>query len=322
MLVVPCRQCLFCRINAARVWAHRIILESRAHDQVSFLTLTYRDEELPVSVLEDGGPGLPTLRKEDCSGFIKRLRMEVVRKFEGKKLRFFYVGEYGDNTQRPHYHLVCFGLGCEDISRCRDFRRLEGRSRCEFCELVEDSWDRGYVDVGELNFHSAQYISGYVTKKMTRVGDDRLLGRAPEFAQMSRRGGIGFNAIEDMADTLNNDSSWSVLEKVLDVPSTLSHGGKHWPLGRSIRNRLREMVFGSAKAFSEERRIRQKEEMRQLQEEYEKSAPLNSVGKAKFRSVKEILLDKNKGRMLKIEQRFRDVAKKEGIEDGWVREKV
>lgn len=36
--------------------------------------------------------------------------MKRLRKYlEPVKVRFFACGEYGDNTYRPHYHLILFG---------------------------------------------------------------------------------------------------------------------------------------------------------------------------------------------------------------------
>lgn len=85
--------------------------------------------------------------------------------------------------------------------------------------------------------HSAQYVAGYVTKKMTAKDDPRLVGRHPEFARMSLRPGIGAGMMSDVASTLMQFN----LEKTQpDVPSALRHGGRTFPLGRYLRRRLRK----------------------------------------------------------------------------------
>ena len=44
-----------------------------------------------------------TLQKSDLQKFFKRLRKKT-----HEKISYYAVGEYGDNTQRPHYHIILF----------------------------------------------------------------------------------------------------------------------------------------------------------------------------------------------------------------------
>jgi hypothetical protein len=211
---VPCGQCLSCRINKRRVWTHRIMLEALKHHENSFITLTYSDENYPK-----GG----SLDPKELQNFIKRLRKANVE----DRLRYYSVGEYGDTTQRPHYHLALFGSGSRNVDR------------------ITKAWSRngepiGLVDVGHLTFASAQYIAGYVTKKMTKKDDPRLKGRYPEFARMSRNPGIGANAIEDIQKTLKGENGKRILNTFADVPTFLRSHGKNWPLGRYMVEKLRK----------------------------------------------------------------------------------
>jgi len=100
------------------------------------------------------------------------------------------------------------------------------------------------VMVGQLSMASAQYIAGYVTKKMTHRLDIRLDGRHPEFARMSLRPGIGALAMHNVASDMMR---WH-LEKNGDVPTALRYGGKLLPLGRYLRRELRKMVGKNEKA--------------------------------------------------------------------------
>ena len=79
----------------------RIMNEVRMHDVSCFVTLTYNDENLPKD---------NTLVKEDLQKFWKDLRYRIFP----EKIRYFASGEYGDETQRPHYHAVIFNYFPDD----------------------------------------------------------------------------------------------------------------------------------------------------------------------------------------------------------------
>jgi len=220
-----CGQCIPCRVNKRRIWMHRIMLEATQYADNTFVTLTYDDDNLP----EDG-----SLSVRDVQLFLKRLRKSFPR-----KLRFYSVGEYGDQTNRPHYHLCLFNYpncqrGITDYS-------LRRKSCCSSCDAVKSLWSKGNIMLAELNDLTAQYVCGYVVKKMTRSDDYRLEGKKPEFARMSLRPGIGAWIIDDVASTLLLHNLPSC-EGKSDVPKTLRHGSREMPLGRYLTRRLRERV--------------------------------------------------------------------------------
>lgn len=242
------------------------MLESLKHEFNSFLTLTYNESNLP-----DGA----TLVPEHFQLFIKRLR----RRIEPLKLRYYSVGEYGDSSQRPHYHAALFGLPSSAS------------------DIVADVWSMGHVMLGSLTFESAQYIAGYVTKKMTNPNDPRLCGRYPEFARMSLRPGIGADSVDDIALVMQASYFDDVRNKPdVDVPTSLRHSSRLLPLGRYLRSKLREKVWGS-QAPPPEAVSNWIAEMRLLFET-EKLYPKNE-GK----SFKEILKAKNLQKVRSIEAR-------------------
>lgn len=83
---------------------------------------------------------------------------------------------------------------------------------------------------------------------MTSEYDPRLEGRRPEFARMSLRPGLGHGFMHEVASTM---LQFDIHKTMADVPATLSHGKKKWPLGRYLRRSLREMV-GKEKNISAE----------------------------------------------------------------------
>jgi len=232
----PCGQCLPCRLNRRRLITHRLLLEQRCHEFSCFPTLTYTDETLPV----DG-----SLDPDHTSLWLKRLRRRLG---PTRPVRYYLIGEYGDETFRPHYHAALFGLSS-----------LEN-------ELLSRSWAMGGTLLGTLTAESAQYIAGYVTKKMTAKDDPRLLGRHPEFARMSLRPGIGALAVPVIADALNCSAGAASIALDGDVPTALNHGRKKLPLGRYLRRKLREELGFATNGGQEKPETLRKEEMQSLLE--------------------------------------------------------
>lgn len=219
-----CGQCLPCRINRRRIWSHRICLEASQYSDNCFMTLTYDDENLP----EDG-----SLDPLALTLFLKRLRKWFNNSY-GRKIRYFGVGEYGDQSNRPHYHLALFGFpNCE---RGRTLQRRGGRC-CHYCDTVRSLWGKGRVELACLEPASASYVAGYVTKKLTRHDDERLSGRHPEFARMSNRPGIGAGVMDEVASGI-----MELEVEFEDVPNSLGSGRKQYPLGRYLTQQLRRRV--------------------------------------------------------------------------------
>lgn len=215
-----CGQCLPCRLNRRRLWTGRLMLESKLHSESVFVTLTYDEKHVPA----DGN-----LEPDVLRDFLKRLRSRI----EPRRLRYFVVGEYGDQTERPHYHAVLFGVGLGDRAQ------------------LQASWDRGFVHVGTLTEKSAGYVVSYTLKRMTRAGDPRLEGRVPEFARMSLKPGIGAVAMEEIANALRSKIALQGAEEdagpvqrasAVDVPSAFRSGGQSFPFGRYLKGKAREYL--------------------------------------------------------------------------------
>ncbi|UOF81150.1 replication associated protein [Microviridae sp.] len=183
-IAIPCGQCIQCRLEKARQWALRIMHETQGHDISSFITLTYRDDCLPV-----GG----SLIKTDIQRFFKRLRKSIYP----EKLRYYAVGEYGGQTQRPHYHAVIFGYrppDCKEygIAYNSAYGTNARQNKLYTSKTLDSTWGKGACMIGSVDWESASYVARYVVDKIT--GDMAVSyyhGRIPEFSLMSRRPGIG-----------------------------------------------------------------------------------------------------------------------------------
>lgn len=182
---LPCGQCIGCRLERSRQWAVRCMHEASLYENNCFLTLTYSDLNLPA---------FSSLNVRHFQLFMKKLRKKY---YPG--IRFFHCGEYGDTTDRPHYHALIFNFDFPDkelYSTNRDGHRLYTSSS------LDKLWPLGHSVIGSVSFQSAAYVARYCVKKVTgdfadayyEVVDSQsgqIGRRQPEYATMSRRPGIG-----------------------------------------------------------------------------------------------------------------------------------
>ena len=197
---VPCGQCIGCRLEYSRRWAMRCMHEASLHDENCFITLTYRDEELPP---------YGSLDRRAFPLFMKRLRKRT-----GEKIRYYHCGEYGDERARPHYHALLFGFNFEDRRQWTVRRGIPVHRSA----LLEDLWPYGLSEIGTVTFESASYCARYVVKKVTGPAAKEHYARVdpetgevvqiePEYSTMSRRPGIGLCWLEKYGEETYRDDT-------------------------------------------------------------------------------------------------------------------
>lgn len=145
--------------------------------------------------------------------------------------------------------------------------------------------------LGELNPKSMMYVAGYINKKMTKADDPRLEGRWPEFSRMSNRPGIGHGMMHEVASCLLEHGFG---EDNVDVPVTLRHGSREYPLGRYLRRNLRRMLGRDVRCPD-----------KALEEYGKKMQPLRALAFGSSRSLSSILLEVSEGRRIQIESKYR-----------------
>ena len=204
-LMIPCGQCIGCRLQKAETWAIRMIHESQFHDENCFITLTYSDEYLPF----DG-----SLDYSHPTKFLKRLRSFLKSNGYEQEISYYYAGEYGDQLGRPHYHMILFGF---DFSSPLTYKGTINEKVLQFetdkghkyytSTLLTDLWSLGHANLSNVTYDTCMYTSKYVTKKMTGAYQmshyqkvHSLTGEfvevLPEQARMSRKYPIGKKWIE------------------------------------------------------------------------------------------------------------------------------
>lgn len=202
--MIPCGQCMECRLNRSREWANRLTLEKQMYpeEECWFVTLTYSDEYLPTHTtcnMETGEKieGI-SLKVRDTQLFLKKLRDYYKNHYQNVGIRYFLAGEYGSQTHRPHYHIIFFGLKL-DQSKLKFYKHNElGQSIWTHAEL-EKIWGKGFVTVGRVTWESAAYVARYCTKKM--YGKEAWYygaqGCIPEFTTCSRSPAIGIQYLKE-----------------------------------------------------------------------------------------------------------------------------
>lgn len=196
---VPCGKCYSCRIAYRRQWSARMTHELPYHDRHLFLTLTYDDDNVPYN---------DSLQKIDLQNFFKRLRKNLAEK---RKIKHFSVGEYGERTQRPHYHSIIFGVGPHPEDK----------------DLIISTWP--YADwsvksilnnaFGHVSTTSIQYVAQYIDKKFTGELDKQYyqtIKREPVFRLISQ--GIGKQYCLDNAEQLSKNLYINYNGQILSLP--------------------------------------------------------------------------------------------------------
>lgn len=211
VMLIPCGQCIGCRIRQREDWTTRIELEARDYpkEQVWFITLTYDDDHVPGMIVKTGEimrkvqytwkPGekrpesVQILLYEDIQKFLKRLR----KAYRGK-LRYFVAGEYGEQTARPHYHMILYGWEPTDLENLYKIHH-NGYYNSKW---LANLWGMGQIQIAQAVPETYRYVAGYVTKKMYELDGKKAnayyeLGQTKPFACMSLKPGIGDNYYQE-----------------------------------------------------------------------------------------------------------------------------
>ena len=217
-LALPCGKCIGCRAARATQWANRCKHEASQWEANTFLTLTYDDENLP----KEGH-----LEAQALQRFIKRLRKHAdtsstsIRRNRDHNLRYFACGEYGETTQRPHYHAILFNCGFDDKTRVgKDLYTSD---------TLKELWPYGSNTIGEATPAAANYIAQYSLKKQG-AGEHDADGvwRPAPFLRMSLRPAIGANWVDKYA----SDLTYGYL---------VTEGGRKHGIPRYYQKRLEKM---------------------------------------------------------------------------------
>lgn len=211
---VPCKNCYACKLNQSAEWATRIMCECTQSNHNYFVTLTYDDAHLPIlekielgeETFENVGDeiwGEGSVYEPHMKKFIHDLRQHLERHKNHKGMQYYYCAEYGENTHRPHYHIIL--LNCPlDLSQFYDTFEDDNHKEHWKSHELEHYWPHGMIDIATVEWSNAAYVARYTMKKLhdyTKSDRDYALeGKLKEFVHMSRK--IGRSYYETNKDHL------------------------------------------------------------------------------------------------------------------------
>ena len=192
-ITVPCGKCVQCLQKKRAEWSFRLLAELKCASSAYFVTLTYDDENLQSIHLQ----------KDDLQKFLKRLRKKQSMK-SNDKIKYYAVGEYGEKTERPHWHLIMFNV---------------------LHSLIYDlksTWKLGHIHVGEVTQASIHYCTKYILNKVFEWKE-----LEPPKAYMSK--GLGDSYIDNK----------TAMHHVNNMDDTVSFDSGHViTLPRNLRNKI------------------------------------------------------------------------------------
>lgn len=271
-VTVSCGKCIECVKRYQNDWMLRLTEEYKGWACCYFATITYNDANIPLVPIGILSPAesdfvgkrlslnqnkykarylgnsdydylfrcdrpeilVPSLCKADIQKFMKRLRTNYKRKVGIKfHCKYFIVGEYGNNTYRPHYHIVLF---CNDSSL--HFQSLF-RQTWKFgnvYDLHQVTWQKDGKDVGAV----MRYVSKYCSKphffENPYVLTDKVM---PSFRLVSNGIGSSYRYELDYKSTQLRQLRWTndIFDKIIEL-TRYYYNGYFYPIPRYWREWL------------------------------------------------------------------------------------
>lgn len=159
---LACGNCFECKMHRVNDWATRLMAEAYTTPPYTFCTLTYNELSIPRK-----SNGDYTFDRQH----LKQITRELSRRHP---CRYYGIAEHGTENERPHYHLIVFGVPPMVVY-----------------EVLEQYWSpRGFYTMGEPINARIMYIALFHVLKSHSYPD--------EFTVMSRRPGIGAYFFENI----------------------------------------------------------------------------------------------------------------------------
>lgn len=180
-LVVPCGKCIICESKKVKEWECRAMCETaKSTSYPLFITLTYDDKHRHAD---------EQLHKEDVSLWLRKFRDFCRYHYNQDNIRFACCGEYGGKRKREHYHVILWNVPYFG-------------SWSNLLDVIETTWERGFVYVKPSNMGAISYLMKYIQKQRIDIHNisplrtpqnncTEVSEKAKPFFFASRRNGLG-----------------------------------------------------------------------------------------------------------------------------------
>lgn len=177
-IAVPCGHCSACCKLKRDEWFFRSLVEYNYYNRIKgaiyFITLTYREDDIPRMKLPDGTE-ITAFSRSHIRSFCKYIRIWLKRHgypYEG--IKYLICSEYGGHsTKRPHYHGILFlpftlNFWTDKIP----VKERKGHSPFEY--FITHCWSHGFVVCSKLGWRiqsvkGIRYASKYITKDISYI---------------------------------------------------------------------------------------------------------------------------------------------------------
>lgn len=235
-----CGKCKACRKRRASRWVARLEVERSQHLFCFFVTLTYRDEDLPILSVDHtrldmlidyrhldvelnvnelsfltaadrqyfdnriaAKGGIPYANFSDIQKFHKRLNKYFYAKVSHKwqNFRFFTVSEYGSTVLRPHFHSIYF----VDDQQVAD----------NFEKGVRSCWRHGFDYIESVKRSATSYVAQYINELFDLPSFYHHIALRPKFV-CSKRPPIG--AFAERSEDFKEIFDFELTKRVVNDP--------------------------------------------------------------------------------------------------------
>ena len=137
---VPCGKCVFCKERNVSAQLGRLICASYPSFHCYFVTLTIDEEHFAT----DNYHGV---QRSDLDSLVNFLNHSNLR--EGTNFQYFFTSEYGETTDRPHYHALLYNF----------------KDRHQVDDILDKYYKKGNFKVDDVNLARFRYVANsHVTK--------------------------------------------------------------------------------------------------------------------------------------------------------------
>jgi len=285
---VPCRKCWQCSLQRTNEWIFRVKQEVKYSKHAYFMTYQYNEQNVPIynlTVDKDTGEinkefarGIENAKENfvrtvyyrDMQLYFKRLR----KKYD---LCYYAVPEYGDKTQRPHYHAIIITNEDKTTPFLKNLQTLWDT----YTEGIPTGIQNGYVHRGDVVHNTIRYVVKYMSKRIknTPIGADE-----PK-AYISK--GLGKSYIDrNRLFHLDTDRRYLVEDGGYKISMPKYYKDKIWNFTRPTKDFLNYL--------RNEKRWEDYNKLSDYEKFVKETIEENKVSRAKYEKMERQLKDKSK----------------------------